>query len=534
MRRVNGAWFVTATVLVAVTIFFAVLCWDNWCGEVSASAEETLEADIDDFVSEKVESEGIPGVAVVVVQGSQVTYLKGFGTASLKTMSPVTPQTVFDLASCSKSFTALAVLLLRDEGLVDLDLPVSHYLPGFTTADYQMSQEITVRQLMNHSSGLPGRFAEPIAFHSGEDAMEKLVESMERVHMDRAPGSSFEYSNLNYSLLGAIIEKVSGVSFEEYLEQRVFTPLGMENTTMVPEEAEKLDRADGHQLLFGHLITRNIPIYRSIVPAGWVMSTAEDMGRWLIVQLSDGVIDNQQVIAAEDIEELHTPGVSYEENGAEVGYGMGWFIGDSDTGISMLWHGGDTSNFSADMILVPESQMGVSVLVNSQNSAAVHSIAPGVASLVLGQELRLPTAPWWASWQSADTIAMAAAAFSVVAFLALIFYLWWRWRHFRRRRTAYLVSIHKKRLRIWRMVLPFTPLVLLMMAVIAIYIVVWLLFGFNLFQTLMRFGDFSPPGVWIAGWMMFAVICLWAVVLAIQTIFRYWVRRKFNNLRPQS
>jgi CubicO group peptidase (beta-lactamase class C family) len=534
MRRVNKAWFVTATALVAVVVFFAVLCRDSGWKEVSAAAEEALASDIDDFISERVEEAGIPGVAVVVVQGSQVTYLKGFGTASLKTMSPVTPQTVFDLASCSKSFTALAVLLLREDGLLDLDLPVSYYLPNFTTADYQMSQEITVRQLLHHSSGLPGRFAEPIAFHSGTDAMEKLVESMERVHMDRAPGSSFEYSNLNYSLLGAIIEEVSGVTFEEYLQQQVFTPLGMKNTTMVPEEAAEGDRADGHQLLFGHLITRNIPIYRSIVPAGWVMSTAEDMGRWLIVQLNGGVIDNQQVIPAEVIEELHTPGVSYEQDGAEVGYGMGWFVGDSDTGISMLWHGGDTSNFSADMILVPDSQVGVSVLVNSQNSATVHSLAPGVAGLVLGQELRLPTAPWWASWQSADTIAMAAAAFSVVAFLALVFYLWWRWRRFRRRRTAYLVSIHKKRLKIWLMVLPFTPLVLLMMAVAAIYTVVWLLFGFNLFQTLVRFGDFSPPGVWIAGWMMFAVISLWAIVLAGLTIFRYRVRRKFKNLRPQS
>ncbi|HEY41721.1 MAG TPA: beta-lactamase family protein [Dehalococcoidia bacterium] len=534
MRRVNKAWFIMATALVAVTGFVTVLCWDSWWAEASAVAEEALESDIDAFISERVEAEGIPGVAVVVVQDSQVIYSKGFGTASLKSMSPVTPQTVFDLASCSKSFTALAVLLLREEGLLDLDLPVSHYLPDFTTSDYQMSQEITVRHLLNHSSGLPGKFAEPIAFYSGADAMEKLVESMERVHMNRAPGSSFEYSNLNYSLLGAIIEKVSGVDFEEYLEQRVFTPLGMTNTTMVPEEAEGLNRADGHQLLFGHLIARNIPIYRSIVPAGWVMSTAEDMGRWLIVHLNSGVIGEQQVIPAEVIEELHTPGVSYEENGAEVGYGMGWFIGDSDTGLSMLWHGGDTSNFSADMILVPDYRTGVSVLVNSQNSATVHIIGPGMASLVLGQELELPTAPWWASWRSADTIAMAAAAFSVIAFLVLIFYLWWRWRRFRRRRTAYLVSIHSKRLKIWRMVLPFTPLVLLMMAVAAIYVVVWLLFGFNLFQTLVRFGDFSPPGVWVAGWMMFAVICLWAIVLAAQTIFRYWVRRQFKNLSPQS
>jgi len=528
MRKVR---FITTTALVTVMGFVGGVCLDNWQERVSAETEGTLTSDIDSFISERMAAEGIPGMAVVVVQRDQVTYLKGFGTASLKSLSPVTPQTVFDLASCSKSFTALAVLLLREDGLVDLDLPVCHYLPDFTTSDYEMSQEITVRQLLHHSSGLPGRFAEPLAFHSGEDAMDKLVASMDRVHLNRAPGSSFEYSNLNYCLLGAIIEEVSGVDFEEYLEQRVFVPLGMKNTTMVPEEAEELERADGHQLLFGHVITRNVPIYRSVIPAGWVMSTAEDMGRWLIVHLNGGVIDNQQVIPAGVIEELHTPGMSYEQDGTEIGYGMGWFIGNSDTGISMVWHGGDTSNFSANMVLVPDQQIGVTVLVNSQTSSDAHSFAPGVASLVLGQELELPTAPWWGSWQSADTLAMAAVAFSVVVFLILIFYLWWRWRRFRRRRTAYLVSIHKRRLRIWRMVLPFTPLVLLMVALAAISIVAWLLFGFNLFRTLIQFGSFSPPGVWIAGWMMFAVISLWAIVLAGQTIFQYRLRRRLSKAR---
>ena len=533
MQRMSKTRFITTTALVAVTGYVGGLCWNSW-PEISAEAEGTATSDIDSFISERMAAERIPGMAVVVVQDGQVAYLKGFGTASLKSLSPVTPQTVFDLASCSKSFTALAVLLLREDGLVDVDLPVCHYLPDFTTYDSQMSQEITVRHLLHHSSGLPGRFAEPLAVHSGEDAMEKLVASMDKVRLNSVPGSSFEYSNLNYSLLGAIIDKVSGTDFEDYLDQRVFTPLGMTNTTMVPDEAEELDRADGHQLLFGHVITRNVPIYRNIVPAGWVMSTAEDMGRWLIVHLNGGVIDNQQVIPAGVIEELHAPGVSYEQDSEEIGYGMGWFIGCSDTGLSMVWHGGDTSNFSADMVLVPDRHTGVVVLVNSQNCSSVHSFAPGVASLVLGQELELPTAPWWGSWQSADTMALAAAVFSVVVFLALIFYLWWRWRRFRRRRTAYLVAIHKRRLKIWWMVLPFTPLVLLASAVTAIFIVVWLLFGFNLFRTLIQFGSFSPPGVWIAGWMMFAVISLWAIALAGETLFRYRLRRKFKKARPSN
>jgi putative ATP-binding cassette transporter len=522
--------FINAVLLVMLAGTVLGLCWNGWQKEVSAAAEGTMTSIIDSFVSERMAAERIPGMAVVVVRDGQVTYLKGFGTTSLNNPSPVTAQTVFDLASCSKSFTALAVLLLREDGLLDLDLPVSHYLPGFTTADAQMSHKITVNHLLHHSSGIPGRIAEPLALHSGEDAMDKLVASLGKLQLNSVPGSSFEYSNLNYCLLGAIIDEVTGANFEEYLSQKIFCPLGMTNTTMIPDEAERGDRADGHQLLFGHVITRNVPIYRSIVPAGWVMSTAQDMGRWLIVQLDGGVIDGQRVIPAEVIEELHTPGISYEQDATEIGYGMGWFVGCSDTGLSMIWHGGDTSNFSADMLLVPEYDMGVAVLVNSQNSSESHSFAPGVASIVLGQEVELPTAPWWGSWQGADTLSIVGVVLSTVAFLALVFYSWWRWRRFHRRRTAYLVSIHKRRLRIWRMVLPFTPLVLLMVALASIYTVVWLLFGFNLFRSLIRFGSFSPPGVWIAGWVTFVVICLWAIILASQTIFRYWLRRRFRRI----
>ncbi|UCB43035.1 MAG: beta-lactamase family protein [Dehalococcoidales bacterium] len=534
MSDISKYRLILMAVLVPMTAVVSGLYWGSWWKEASAQTDGTLQSDISSFISERMAVENIPGVAVVVVQDAKVIYLEGFGTASLKDPSPVTPQTVFDLASCSKSFTALAVLLLRDDGLVDLDLPVSHYLPDFKTADPETAEEITVRYLLHHTSGLPGTFAEPLAFHSGDDAMDKLVASLDRVHLNRAPGLLFEYSNLNYSLLGAVIDEVSGVSFEEYLEQRVFVPLGMMRTTMIPSEADVMDRADGHQLLFGHVVTRNIPVYRSVVPAGWVMSTAEDMGKWLIVQLSGGRIDGRQVVPSETIMELHTPGVSYEQKGEEVGYGMGWFIGLSDADLSLVWHGGDTSNFAADMVMVPEHQLGVAVLVNSQNSSRVHSLAPDVASLILGQELVLPTAPWWGSWRSADTMAIAAAATSVAAFIALVVYFWWRWRRFRLWRTAYLRTMRRRTLRIWRMALPLTPLVLLATAVTAIWVVVWLLFGFNLFRVLMRFGSFAPPGVWIAGWMTFGVISIWALALAGQTLFRYWIRHRVRRLRSQS
>jgi len=486
---------------------------------VLSQVADILPSEIDAYVRDQMAADRIPGAAVVVVQEDHVVYEKGFGTTSLSDPSPVTPQTLFDLASCSKSFTALAVLIMEDEGLVDLDVPVVRYLPDFQVADPEVADDITVRHLLNQTSGLPGKFAEPLVFYSGSDAMRKVVASMAKVHLNRAPGASFEYSDLNYALLGALIERVSGTSFEDYLQRQVFEPLGMAYTTLDPNEASRMERARGHQLAFGRVVTRDVPVYRSAAPAGWVISSGTDMGRWLLLHLAEGRLSGRQVVPPDLIRAMHTPGVTFVQNGDEVGYGMGWFTGTSIGGLSVLWHGGDTSNFATDMMLVPEHALGVAVLVNSQVSSRAHDIAPGVASLVLHQGLELPEAPWWASWEAADAMASVTAGLSVALLLLLVVYVLRRWRSFRRSAGSEdTPGPGRRTLRVWRVVLPLTPLALLTAAVVTAGVVVWLLFGVNVFRTLVRFGAFAPPGVWISGWLLFGTISIWALALAGQVV----------------
>ena len=485
-------------------------------GHMAASAQTNPDslAEIDRFVQEKIKAEHIPGVAVVITQGNEIIYSKGFGVASLRNPSPVTPHTVFDLASCSKSFTALAVMLLKEDGLIDLDRPVRDYLPAFQVADPEAAEKITVRQLLNHTSGLPGAFSEPSAFYSGPQAMERLVTTMPKVRLDRESGSSFEYSDLNYCLLGALIEKVSRVSFEEYVEQRIFLPLGMKYTTLYPDEASSLERADGHQLMFGRVVTRNILVYRSAAPAGWVMSCAEDMGRWLLLYLNEGRSGNRQVVSAEAIREMLTPGVFFTLDREAVGYGMGWFTGTIN-GLHAVWHGGDTPNFTAMMIMIPDQKLGIATLVNSQNSAAAHEIAPSIASLLLEKEFKLPAAPWWASWQMLDEMAIAAAVLALVLILALIIYVSWLWRQLRHYRHTIISaqSISRPRLTAKQIVLTMTPLIVLGTAVFVISIVAQTLVSYDPYQTLILFRMLSPPGVWLAGMIILAVIGLWMISL---------------------
>jgi len=486
---------------------------------VSSQRSSTAYPEVDNYIQQQMMDEDIPGLAVVVVQEDEIVYLKGFGVTSLKNPSPVTPQTIFDLASISKSFTALGVLLLRDDGLIDLDAPVQHYLPDFQLADPR-AQEITVRQLLNQTSGLPGTFSAPLVFHQGDDAMEKMIAALSQVRLNRPPGSSFEYANMNYCLLGALIERVAGVPFEDYMKQKIFAPLGMAHTTLYPEEAAELDRADGHQPMFGLVVTRNMPIFRSASPAGWVMSSAEDMGRWLIIHLNDGGTAEGQVIPADDIKEVLTPGVLFEHKGEEVGYGMGWFIGRGPDDTPLIWHGGDTPNFTTDMILLPDHQLGVVVMVNSQASTIGHSIAPGVANLILGLELEPIAVPWWAHWKAIDTTATVALVFISLLVLALVFYIWRVWRQFRTKKRYFLCSpLAGGMMPAWRLMLYVVPLILLVMFALAEYLVVQTLYGYNFYKVLILFQAASPPGVYISGVILIFAALLWALLLAFLALF---------------
>jgi CubicO group peptidase (beta-lactamase class C family) len=488
-------------------------------GVVSSPETSSAYPEVDEYIRQQMAAENIPGVAVVVVQGGEIVYLKGFGVASLKTNAPVTPQTIFDLASVSKSFTALGVLLLRDKGLIELDASVQQYLPDFQPNDPRAS-EITVRQLLNHTSGLPGEFSAPLIFQEGEDEMAALVAALNRVRLDRPPGSSFEYADINYCLLGALIERVTGTTFEDYMQQNVFAPLGMANTTLYPDVAAKRDRADGHQPMYGRVVVRNMPIYRSALPAGWVMSCAQDMGTWLIAHLNGGATAAGQVIPAADIEEAHTTAVTFEEKGNEVGYGMGWFIDRGAGDIPIIWHGGDTPNFTADMLLLPEQQTGVVALVNSQACTLGHSIAPGVANLVLGLELEPMTVPWWAHWKAIDVIASFALIFIALLLLGLALYIWRIWWQFRAGKRHFIGSGPAgPRPPVWQLILYIVPLVLLFMFALAGYLVMQTLYGYNLFEVLVLFRLGAPPGVWLSGVMLIIVVTLWVLLLALVGVF---------------
>jgi len=194
-------------------------------------------AAIDGFMETEMQAGRIPGVALAIVQGDRILYQRGYGSAGPDGRA-VTPQTPFILGSVSKSFTAMAVMQLLEQGRLELNAPVQRYLPWFRVADVQASAQITIRDLLTHTSGLPSsagkRFLDD--GDTSRAALERHVRALATIALDRPVGQSFEYCNANYTVLGLVVQAVSGEPYEQYIQGHIFSPLAATNS---PSDALK-------------------------------------------------------------------------------------------------------------------------------------------------------------------------------------------------------------------------------------------------------------------------------------------------------
>lgn len=352
------------------------------------SALQTREQEqIDAYIHARMQAAHIPGLALGVVRGKEVAYLKGYGIAGPDGRS-VTPQTPFILGSTSKSFTALAVMQLVEAGKIDLGTPVMNYLPWFRTADEAASARITVRNLLHQNSGLPtdaGRegFSEN---DQSDTALENGVRQLADVQLNHAPGQTYEYANENYSVLGLIIQAASGRSYEEYIQSRIFAPLDMRHSAASISDPVVGDLASGYRSWLFWPVPFDAPYPRRMTPAGLLISSAEDMAHYLIAQLNGGTYGENKIVSPAGVTALHTAGATVDASSA---YGMGWVIDHQSHG-TRFEHNGDVSTFHSNMLLLPDQQLGIVVLTNIggvNDAAAMNIPIEGVAAILLGHSL---------------------------------------------------------------------------------------------------------------------------------------------------
>lgn len=360
---------------------------------VDRSSTEVPVADVEQVMREQLDAAGVPGGAFVVVSDGRVE-ARGVGSAG--NSQDVTPNTPFVIGSTTKSFTALAVMQLVDSGDVDLDAPVREYVPEFQLAEGEPIGDITVRHLLQQTSGLSDLAGGPMLASSADGTALEAITELEDAHLESRPGDTWRYANANYVLAGLVVERASGMSYADYVQTRIFGPLGMTHSYVTVDAAAADALSSGHQFWFGIPVATG-PTHRSgVMAAGYLISTAQDLGRYLSMYLADGVsTTGQRVVSADGLRTMLTAGPE-----AQLGpwademashYGMGWFIG-GPWSPDALFHPGNTPDSSAMIALFPERDLAVATLVNAGhelpvpgNPAITDRVSSNVIHAALGQ-----------------------------------------------------------------------------------------------------------------------------------------------------
>lgn len=350
-----------------------------WAGVAPAPSPEMKK--VDTYVDQAWRDSGIPGLALAMVDNGQV-FVKGYGLAALDTGRAVTPETLFEIGSCTKAFTGLALARLRAETGLDFQTPVADLLPLFYGLYQGRQQPITLDQLLHHTSGIPVSTIMTLPAGDEDYALKKTTLGVSGLGLDFTPGSRFSYATVNYDVAAMMLTKASGQGYEDYLTQKVLQPLGLSQTLVgaqVQVATSHPQMAAGYKVGFMRPQAYAPPPFRGNFPAGYVISNARDMARWLRLQL--GLEDNP---LAPLIRQSHAPNLTAPA-GPGGRYGLGWYI--TDKGI--VHHDGVNPTFTAFVGLDPASGKGVAVLTN-YNSALAGEIGWGALAIMLGHDPRPP------------------------------------------------------------------------------------------------------------------------------------------------
>ena len=427
-------------------------------GAQAAIPAERLEA-VDAYLPEAQRELGVPGMAVVIVDDGHVVRQTVLGVAD-GDGRPLTPQTPFMLASTSKAFTALAVMQLVETGQIDLDAPVQAYLPWFRVADEDASKAITIRELLNHTSGLSRATGERNheADAQDEGALERGVRSLATAELVAAPGERFEYSNANYDTLGMVVQALSGMPFSQYLETNVFGPLGMTHSHGTVEAARADGLSDGFYPWWGSdWRPINVTLPRTGGPSATMFVSIEDMGHALMAHLDGGTYEGRSVLSPAGIAAMQTPGAKSDDFHA---YGMGWYIRPYWEMLdiskpatpayampALVEHDGDWANARTYVGLVPSQGWGFAVLLNGNDETwpdRLTSVSSSLLSILAGKEAVGTFEPTDLLLRNARQLAILLLILEVVS---LAWSLWWLARRARdpmstwRRLLALLVPL---------------------------------------------------------------------------------------------
>lgn len=320
------------------------------CPATAPMAQSALSDSVDAYVSRHMKSQRIPGMAVAVMRAGEVVHMKGYGLANVEHQVPVTTRTVFQSGSVGKAFTVMAVMMLVDEGKVRLDDTLSKWFPDAPDT----WRAITVRHLLEHSSGLPGY---PDDFDFRRDRTEaELYEIIKAQPLEFAVGERRGYSNLGFVLLGIMIHKATGMFYGDFLQQRIFTPLQMTSARVISEADIVPNRAAGYRLIDSTLANQEwVAPSLNTTADGALYLSVEDMAKW------EAAMHRGQLLSARSYEQMWSRLIT--NDGMPQPWGFSWLLADIN-GQRVLEHTGGWQGFGSDIVRYPAQQLAVSVFLN--------------------------------------------------------------------------------------------------------------------------------------------------------------------------
>ena len=347
-----------------------------------------LDPTIGRTVREMMRRTGTPGVAVGIVYGRRVQ-AAGFGITSVAAPAPVDEQTLFQVGSTTKTFTAAAVMRLVERGEVDLDVPVRRYVRGLQLRDPQVTRKVTMRHLLTHTGGWVGDYFSQKG--RGADALADIIADLRKVPQLTPLGSVWHYNNAGFYLAGRVLEKVCGAPYEQVVRDLLLDPLGMTRSFFFADEAISYRVAAGHTAKrTKHAVSTPWAMDRSVNPAGGLISDVLDQLRWARFNMGDGrAPDGRRVLKRATLRQMQRPQSPPADIADAVG--LSWLIEDID-GVRTVAHGGTTPGHLSAFLMVPERAFAVTVLTNSSRGGEVHrAVVRRALKHYLGVERETPT-----------------------------------------------------------------------------------------------------------------------------------------------
>jgi CubicO group peptidase (beta-lactamase class C family) len=354
------------------------------------------ESKIDDLVNNARKDFDVPGVAIAIVKDGEVLYLKAFGVKEFGKKDPVTPDTLFPLASCTKAFTTTAMAILVDEAKMAWDDPVRKHVEFFHLADPLADADVRMRDLVCHRTGLAGH---DLLWYRAPWKPEEAIRRIGHVKLDKPFRGAFQYQSTMFTTAGYGVGVASNSTWKDFVKARILDPLEMKATVFTTPEAERFDHALAHRKnASGDVVS--VPVFKMEYPdaAGSLHASARDLANWVRFQLGDGSWKGKQIVSSKNLGETHTAQMAIRVEGLTkamnpeshvINYGMGWVLQDY-RGVELISHAGAIDGYRVHLTLVPEAKLGIVLLANLHQTRMNLPLSNSLVDLLHG----LPKKDW--------------------------------------------------------------------------------------------------------------------------------------------